>query len=336
MLQPKEPLDDEIIRRAERQRRKDAMRVANESHQIGGIEDESINDERRYKLGLENIDRSMGGVMRPGGLMVLAAITGYGKTSLLEQCARVNAEKHKVFLATLEMEETEIQANMTAREMGVALAEYERLRRLNAQSYRDATEKMLALRLRLYRPQFGGPGNIRTIFKQAELAESEILAIDYASLLEGWTPGNEANKMVDWIAREAKATGLYVILLAQLSFDNIGKRPTVRDIGESGRLARASTTTIILHRPFAGQKKRDQIAEIIVCKNRKGPLFRGHVHWMDEMRSFYSMTPIEEASCECCKPRPKKDKAPAPQRVKTESRAEEDAILEDSFPFSAP
>lgn len=330
-----ESLDDEIVRRAASFERKQHLRAveADESHQIGDIQSAFVDDGRRYKVGLDNLDRGI--PMRPRGFMVVAAVTGYGKTSFLEQCARANAVDHSVYFATLEMEEDEIQDNMLAREMNCTLDDFERLRKANSPEYRAALDRVRSLNLRLFRPPMGRTGNIRTIFKQAVKRSSEMLLIDYTKLLDGWVPGNDANKMVDYIAEETKASGLYTILLAQLDFDAIGKRPTLRNIQDAKRLPQASTTTVLIHRPFAGNKKRDVIAELIVAKNRKGPLFRGHTYWENTLRTYYSMNQEEELRCECCRPR-KKPAASATKRSASEID-EEDALLDEStIPFGTP
>jgi replicative DNA helicase len=214
-----EPLDDEIARRAARfEQRTNKPRPTDESVQIGEVEDETQNDQRRYKLGLENIDVSMGR-LRPGEFTVIGALTGYGKTSLLEQIGRSNALDYKVFFATLEMTEAEIQSNMIAREMGLDLDDFERERASRTDKYAEALARTRALNLRLWRPPLGRAPNIQAIFKRAEQTSSDMLMIDYAALLEGWIPGNEAAKMVRYIQGQAKATGIHVVLLAQLQFE---------------------------------------------------------------------------------------------------------------------
>lgn len=323
MLAKDEPLDDEIVRRAASFQRRQELRAvgSNEAIRIGDVQDDTQHDLRRYKIGLECIDRSMG-QMRPGEFTVVGALTGFGKTSFLEQVGRANAIDYTVFMATLEMTEAEIQSNMIAREMGSTLEEFENERMRQSDNYFAALEKIRSFNLSLWRPPLGRAANIQTIFKQAERASADFLMIDYAALLDGWVPGNEAAKIVRYIQAQAKQTGIHTMLLAQLSFDALGKRPTLAHMEDTKLLNKSPSTVILLHRPFAGRDPNaDVVAEIILAKQRKGKMFRGHTHWFGPTHTFYSMTREEEAQVQCCKKRVPKSNipptlaqsAPAPQ-----------------------
>lgn len=314
---------DEIERRAALQRKSDETTARNnvvpldDSVHIGDVEDERQDDERRYNLGLANIDPGLGPLL-PAGFTVAAALPGHGKTSLLEQVAdanskpRVNGESYSVFVASLEMLESEIRDNLVGREMGVELEDLKKHRRIGSKEFRDALEIVRSMNLRLWRPPIGKSADIKTIFQKAERAQADMLLIDYTKLLDGWSPGNEAAKIVQYIAAQTKFSGMHVLLLAQLNTDNVGRRPTIANMEDTKALNQASEKLILIHRPFALRKTGDDVAELIVAKNRKGKMFRGHVHWYGPTHTFYTMTREEEAKVECCKPR---TKAPPPAKM---------------------
>jgi replicative DNA helicase len=336
MLDKAESLDDEIARRAMRQQRR--LEVAGEAPRIGEVDDEADTlDTRRYRLGLSCIDCGMG-PLRPGALTVAAAVTGYGKTSVLEQCGRANSEDWCNFLVTLEMTEAEIQANMIAREMGVALEDYEREKRNHSSKYTEALDRVRSLNLRLWRPPVGRTATAQDIFRRAERAQADILLIDYTKYMDGWNPGKDASDIVGWISARAKATRMHVVLLAQLKEEARGKRPTLEHMEDTKRLNHEASTVILIHRPFAGKDpKADVVAELIVAKNRKGKTFRGHTHWYGPTHTFYTMTREEEARVACCgKAKAKKPAVATAANASRESgmtKAEEDALLNEEFPF---
>lgn len=333
---------DEIEQRASRERARQAAPVRNvipldESVHIGDVEDERQDDPRRYGLGLTNIDPGLGPLL-PAGFTVAAALPGFGKTSLLEQIAvanakpRANGESYCVFVATLEMMESEIRDNLVGREMGVELEDLTRHRRVNSAEYRAALDAVRSLNLRLWRPPIGKNADIRTVFQKAERANADMLLIDYTKLLGGWKPGNEAAQIVQYTAAQTKHTGLHVVLLAQLNTDNVGRRPTIANMEDTKALNQASEKLILIHRPFALRKTGDDVAELIVAKNRKGKMFRGHVHWYGPTHTFYSMTREDEAKVECCKPR----KRAEPEKRSTPTLAWVDEIPPVGVPLAEP
>jgi replicative DNA helicase len=335
--QKNESLDDEILRRAASFQRKLELRErdGNESIQIGKVVDDTQDDNRRYKIGIDCIDHRLG-PLRPAGFTVIGALSGYGKTSFVEQVGAANAVDYQVFFATLEMTEAEIQTNMTARIMGATLEEFERERRIQSDSYLAAMDKISALNLRLWRPPVGKLATVKMIFKQAQRTHSDVILIDYNKLLEGWVPGTAAATIVNEIQATAQTTGIHTMLLAQLKFESVGKRPTLNDMEDTKRLNHAATSVLLIHRPYAGKDTRDVIAEIIGAKNRKGKMFRGHAHWYGPTHTFYSMTPEEESRAPCCKPRPPRNKKTptlaSPRDPNEMTREEEDALM-DSLPL---
>lgn len=305
--------DDELRHEAadfERAQEQRARRRAepDDTTQAGTAKDPWENDTRRYQLGIENIDRSAR-LRRPADFMVVAGLPGGGKTSLLEHTGIANAEDGKrVVIASLEMTKPEIEGKMVGRMMGVDLENFERHRRANTTAYQDALAKLQALPLRLYRQPEDRSVEVQTLFGVAQRAKADMLLIDYTSMIGGWVPGNDARKIVQRIAAWTKATGIFVMLLAQLKTALVlqkNRRPTMDDIEDTKALNQASTSLVLVHRPFLGQPKKDVVAEIVVAKNRKGgPTFTGHVHWYGPTQSFFAMNEAEEAQAECCHKKP--------------------------------
>lgn len=298
---------------------------------IGDVPETDTSDQRKYSFGISNVDRDLG-PMRPGGFTLLCALTGRGKTILAEQAAYTNAAAgYEVMLATLEQTEIEVRDSMIARKMGWTLEDAEREMRDDTEEYRAARKALNDLPLHLWRPKPSRPRRPDDILKAAQRLKADMLIIDYTRHIDGWNPGNEANTIAKYFAEAVKESHLQLLLLGQLKFGKERQRPTLDDIADSTQLPQAADKVIFLHRPFAGDKKRDIVTEIISPKNRKGKLFKAHVHWYGPTRSFYAMDDAEEARCECCKPKKKSVMTPTLADVPQVDLAEAD--FDENLPF---
>jgi replicative DNA helicase len=337
VVEPEDPaLDDEIALRAARQRRANLRSIPDGLH-IADIQDTDTSDRRRYHLGIRNIDVALGPLL-PGGFTLLAALTGKGKTIFAEQVAVANAVRYSVLFATLEQTGEEVRDSIIARAMGLSLQDAEREMRDRSDAYRAARDRLLDMNLHLWRPAPRQPRTPQRIFAAAERYKADLLIVDYTRRIDGWVAGHAANEMAKWFSEAVKETKIHLLLLAQLKFKSgkfVGMRPTEDDIADSTQLPQEADKTLFLHRPFFGHKTRDGVTEVICPKNRKGRVFTSHVTWYGPTRSLYAMDELEEAACECCKPKKKARAEPEPPPPRDESeltRAEEDALLAE-LPF---
>jgi replicative DNA helicase len=345
VILPKESLDEEILRRAQRQQQRDQegrshLRLVGDGGlvQFGDAIDPWEHDERRFCLGVGNFDRSLQ-PRRAGDFLVVGALPGAGKTSLLEQGAVANARLgHKVLVVSLEMLCADLQGKMIGRELRVGAAEFERQRREGTAAYLQAQAALSALPLKFFRPPDGKQATIQQIFAKAEQWGADMIALDYAAKIGGWVPGNTAREIVAYASGRTKATGIFLLMLAQLDQRILlrkDRRPTLADFEDTKALSKEATSVVLIHRPFMGNSKLDTVAELICCKNRKyAPSFRAHTYWGAETTTFYAMTEEEECNALCCRPKPRsqrKKAEPVLERGDDEmTRAEEDALLDEA------
>lgn len=333
-----ESLDDEIVRRAQRQAERDQrrkQRAADQLVHIGDAVDPWEHDERRYRLGIDNIDASMQ-PRRAADFLVVAALPGVGKTSILEQSAVTNAKAgYKVLVVSLEMTIADLQSKIIGRELACDIHGFERHRREKTDAYQNAVASLRKLPLKFYRPPEGQGVTIQRVFEIATEWGADMVGIDYAALLEGWKPGNEARDIINYCAAKTKETGIYLLMLAQLKVEAMLRknfRPTLADFEDSKAFSKAATGVMLLHRPFNGEPKRDNVAEFIVAKNRRlAPSFRGHVHWHGATTSFFTMSEEEELQAPCCA-KPTQNKSKSAYRSPDEMTREEENELLNSLP----
>jgi replicative DNA helicase len=339
-----ESLDDEILRRAKRRQDDDLhgrhLRAVPSSGdglvQFGDAIDPWENDERRFSLGIKNFDDSLK-PRRAGDFMVIGALPGGGKTSILEMSAVANARAgYKVLVVSLEMLNAELQGKMIGRELGVGSVDFEWHRREQTAKYQAACSSLSSLPLKFFRPPDGQHASIQQIFAKAEKWGADMIALDYAAKIGGWQPGNVARDIVAWASARTKATGIFLLMLAQLDQKVLlrkDRRPTMADFEDTKALAKEATSVVLIHRHFYGHPKLDTVAELICCKNRKfAPTFKAHTHWHGETTTFFTMSAEEEAGALCCKKAAPKSKIP-PTLAQAEPEPEpppNDSLFDDT------
>ena len=279
----------------------DANEAGRDDIRIGSVPVTRNLDTRRYGIGLGGITSHMG-ELRPGEFLTLGAREGTGKTAAAEMIAVSNARDHKVLFCTLEMTREEIRDRMLGRKLNYPQERLAREREAKTPDYELAMKMLGNLDLLLWHPAKKERG-VESILSRAVDTSAELLLIDHARCIDGWTSGNRNNacdKIVERLFEFARETSITTILLSQLNRDGAGRRPTNKYFQDTGFLEQKPDRCILLHRPFLGQPGRDDIAEVIVSKNRQGPCFRGHAYWHGETMRFSSMDEMDEKSAPCC------------------------------------
>lgn len=177
--------------------------------------------------GLTEFDVKNGGWMK-GSLVVLAATTGGGKTAMMVQLSKSQAEMgYSAHVVPLEMTEDECLARYAANVSGVDVRKF--LFVPFTKNERKATERKWSRwekkvsstdrgRLRIYEPE--EDMSIEEILTILEPYDDDIIYIDYIGLLKG-VDGDDSWRQLGAAARYAKMwakrRNKIVVLLAQLS-----------------------------------------------------------------------------------------------------------------------
>lgn len=240
--------------------------------------------------GYRDIDTALGGGLLCGGLHILAARPGMGKSTLALNIAERVAERGgAVLFVSLEMSEREVTAKRLARVCGIPST------RLLMGRIDEAEGRRLAeASARLSRaPMVTSDKPVVTVDDVVSMARKVrgvcLVVVDYMGKLD---PGDRKNvgrteymtEISGALKNMARMLRIPALVLAQLnrkSEDRSDRRPQLSDLRDTGAIEQDADTVIFLYREDYYQGKdrsEDPFApsplEVIVEKNRHGPTGR--------------------------------------------------------------
>lgn len=126
--------------------------------------------------------------------------------------------------------------------------------------------------------------------------------IDYLQLIEAEDRNQPREQQISTITRRLKFLSkdleIPVIALAQLNRgveQREDKRPRLADLRESGAIEQDADVVMFLHRPEAyDPEDRPGEADVIVAKNRSGPVDTARMTWVKEQLRFADYSPLKE------------------------------------------
>ena len=122
-----------------------------------------------------------------------------------------------------------------------------------------------------------------------------LVVIDYLQLIQGSGKSNSREQEIAEISRSlkilAKEIDVPVIALSQLSRAPEARtdhRPMLQDLRESGSIEQDADIVMFIYRDdyYNPQSEKTNIAEIIIAKNRSGPVGTTELLWMPSFTKF--------------------------------------------------
>jgi len=241
--------------------------------------------------------------LHAGELIVVGARPAMGKTSFAMNIAEHAAlNKGKVTAVfTLEMPREQIAMRMLCSD---ARVDMQRVRR---GTLRDDDWERLAKTLGplsaapMYIDDTAAitPTQLRSRCRQLKMDKGlDLVIVDYLGLMRA--DGRTENRQleVSEISRQLKAIALElkipIIACAQLSRankDRIDKRPMLSDLRDSGSIEQDADVVMFLHREEYYNKDTEDknIGEVIISKQRSGPLGTVKLAWLSEFTTFANL-----------------------------------------------
>ncbi|AIT08635.1 DNA helicase [Candidatus Francisella endociliophora] len=256
--------------------------------------------------GFIDLDKMTSGLQR-ANMGIIAARPSMGKTVLginIAQNVAKSANK-PVLVFSLEMPSEDIVTRMLASQARVEMNLLKECNRLNDAHWVKITKAMKDLSdMPLYIDDTSGltPAEMRSRARRLynEHDGLSMILIDYLQLMK--IPGYETNRTleVSEISRSLKALAkeldIPVIALSQLNRavdDRKDKRPMMSDLRESGAIEQDADLIMFIYRDEVYNKDSEDnknLGEIIIGKQRNGPIGTVHVRFDGQFVSFANLT----------------------------------------------
>ena len=230
-------------------------------------------------LGYPKLDRLLGGGMIRGGLYILAARPGCGKTTFALNCAeRMLSAGRRVLFVSLEQEALELESRRLAMADGKHTAMSILRGDLDSMDLDALAPKLLELGQRplsyLTRPRV----RVEDVLFFARKAKADAVVVDYLGLL-AHRPGRSLYEMVtatsNELKRAARSLKVPILCLAQLNRALEGRTnqaPRLSDLRDSGAIEQDADGVLLLHKIDKGESTDESLEplDLIVAKHRHG------------------------------------------------------------------
>ena len=252
--------------------------------------------------GFIDLDNLLTG-LHPGELVVVGARPSMGKTSFAMNIASHASLKHgkSVAVFTLEMPREQIAMRMLCSDAQVDM------QRVRKGTLTDKDWSSLANSVQhmadapMYIDDTAGitPSQLRSRCRRLKMDKGlDLVVVDYLGLMKADGRVESRQLEVSEISRQLKAIALDmkipIVACAQLSRankDRQDKRPVLSDLRDSGSIEQDADVVMFLHREEYYNKDTEDknIAEVIIAKQRSGPLGTVKLAWLSEYTTFANL-----------------------------------------------
>jgi replicative DNA helicase len=264
------------------------------------------------RSGFFDLDRMTAG-LQPGDLIVLAARPSMGKTAFALNIAENVAanEGLPAVVFSMEMGAAQLALRMVG-SMGRIDQQHLRTGKLNDDEWgrlSDAVEKMRNVSLFIDETPGLSPSELRARARRQarQCGKLGLIVVDYLQLMTGSGGGSEENRatVLGEISRGLKALAKElqcpVIALSQLNRSvetRTDKRPMMSDLRESGAIEQDADVIMFIYRDEYYNRpdgpnptKEPGVAEIIIAKQRNGPVGTVKLAFLKPLTKFDNLAP---------------------------------------------
>ncbi len=252
--------------------------------------------------GFIDLDHKTAGFQK-GNLVLVAARPAMGKTSLVLSMARdIAVRQHKnVLMFSLEMTNTELVNRILSMDSKVDSQKFKtgQLSDGDFESLAESAGNIAHSGLILY-DTATTLGEIRSISRKMKMERDiQLIIIDYLQLMNSTSRRADSRQQeISEISRGlkllAKELEIPIIALSQLSRQveaRTDHRPMLSDLRESGAIEQDADAVLFIYRDEVYNPDTDKknIAEIIIAKQRSGPIGTVELAWLPEYTQYANL-----------------------------------------------
>ncbi len=252
--------------------------------------------------GFMDLDSMLTG-MHKGEFIVIGARPSMGKTSFaMNIAAYASLNKGKsVAVFTLEMPREQIAMRMLCSDAKVDMQRVRKGTMTDDDWIKTAKSIALMSNAPMYIDDTAGltPSQLRSRCRRLMMDKQlDLVVVDYLGLMQADRRVENRQLEVSEISRQMKAIALElkipVVACAQLSRANkerTDKRPQLTDLRDSGSIEQDADVVMFLHREeYYNRETEDKnIGEVIISKQRSGPLGTVKLAWLSEYTTFANL-----------------------------------------------
>ena len=260
--------------------------------------------------GFIDLDSMLTG-LHPGELIIVGARPAMGKTSFamnIAEYAAVNKGK-TVAVFSLEMPREQIALRMLCSDARVDMQAVRKgtLRDEDWMKLANSLGPLAAAPMYIDETSVLSPTMLRSRCRRLMMDKGglDLVVVDYLGLMRSDGRNENRNMEVSEISRRLKAIALElkipIVACAQLSRankDRQDKRPVLSDLRDSGSIEQDADVVMFLHREeYYNRETPDKnIGEVIVSKQRSGPLGTVKLAWLSEYTTFANLAREDQNS----------------------------------------
>jgi len=238
---------------------------------------------RAISTGYCDLDRTLNGGLRKGGLYYLAARPGGGKTQLALQIMDNVAKKGKqVLFVSLEMTDAELTERRLCIAGGLTLNQLETP---DADTWKKISKASQALYGRPIKFNRISRLSVQLIERLARQSKAELIIIDYLGLIQhgsGKTIYEKTTDTSNALKIMSKTLEVPVLCLCQLNREAADREPNLSELRDSGAIEQDGDGVLMLWQPDGRPDDDGYSATTLrmkVAKNRHGALRNIDFNW---------------------------------------------------------
>ncbi len=255
--------------------------------------------------GFTDLDRMTAG-LQPGEMVIIAARPSMGKTAFSLNLATYAAlkQKKKVAFFSVEMSKENLMLRLLALESEISMSDM-RVGKVPDKSWTKligAASQLSSAELYIDDSSGVSPYEIRAKCRRLKRQQGlDIIIVDYLQIMDLKQKVESRERAVSEMSRMLKAIAkelnVPVVALAQLNRGVEGRtdrRPLLSDLRESGSIEQDADVIMMLYREAYYEKANSEdsgIAEVIVNKQRNGPVGTVRLGWSAQYGRFSNLAP---------------------------------------------